>query len=358
MCQACTIDANVSGAFAEKMLGLLNGGAIALMVSVGHRAGLFDAMADGQAVTSQQLAKNAGRNERYCREWLGAMATGEIVEYDIATKQFRLPPEHAAWLTHDATPNNIAVPFQFLPILAQVEDEIVECFEHGGGVPYERYPRFHQIMAEESDQTVVSSLVESILPVADGVISRLESGIDVLDVGCGRGHAMMELAQRFPKSSFAGYDLSPEAIGYARTRAKELGLNNIRFEQRDLSAFAEPERYDFITGFDVIHDQKSPSGLLSGVQRSLRSGGVFLAQDIFGSSEVGHNIGGPVAPFVYTISCLHCMTVSLAQGGEGLGAAWGKELAVSMMRDAGFTDVKVNTLEHDVMNYFYVCRKA
>lgn len=357
MCQACSIRVQTPDEFAGKLLGYLNGGAVALMISVGHRTGLFDALAAGGPANSTELAHRAGLQERYTREWLGAMVTGEIVDYDPETQRYILPDSHAALLTQDAEAN-LAVPFQFLPVLAQVEDDLVDCFRNGGGVPYSKYPRFHEVMAEESDQTVVAGLEHAILPLVEGMKERLKAGASLLDVGCGRGHALMTLATLFPKSQFAGYDLSEEAIAYATAQAKARGLSNIRFLSRDLSSFAEPDTYDFITGFDVIHDQKSPSGLLKGVHASLKPGGVFLAQDILGSSDVAQNIGGPLAPFVYTISCMHCMTVSLAQGGAGLGAAWGRELAVSMMNDAGFSSVEVNTLDHDIMNYFYVCRKA
>ena len=356
MCQACAINVNTADEFAGKLLGFLNGGAVSLMISLGHRAGLFDALAAGGPATSIELAERTRLNERYVREWLGAMVTGEIVDYDPETQRYVLPESHAVLLTRDAEAN-IAVPFQFLPVLAQVEDEVLGCFRNGGGVPYAKFPRFHEVMAEESDQTVVAGLESAILPLVEGMTESLDAGASLLDVGCGRGHALMTLAERFPASSFTGYDLSNEAIAHARGEAEARGLTNIRFVARDLTEFADPEAYDFVTGFDVIHDQKSPAGLLAGVHASLKQGGVFLAQDILGSSDVARNIGGPLAPFIYTISCMHCMTVSLAQGGAGLGAAWGRELAVEMMTDAGFASVEVNTLEHDVMNYFYVCRK-
>ena len=357
MCQACSIRVESPDAFAQTLLGHLNGGAIALMISVGHRTGLFDALASGGPASSQELADRAGLNERYTREWLGAMVTGEIVDYDPEAQRYILPESHAALLTRDAAAN-LAVPFQFLPVLAKVEDEIVDCFRNGGGVPYSKFPRFHEVMAEESDQTVVAGLMEHILPLVDGMSEHLEAGASLLDVGCGRGHALMTLAAAFPKSEFVGYDLSEEAVEYASRESARRGLHNLRFAARDLTAFSEPDAYDFVTAFDVIHDQKSPAGVLSGVHAALKPGGVFLAQDILGSSDVARNIGGALAPFIYTISCMHCMTVSLAQGGAGLGAAWGRELAESMLADAGFDSVRVNTLDHDIMNYFYVCKKA
>src|SRR5690606_8453152 len=97
-----------------------------------------------------------------------------------------------------ARPNNMAATAQFISVLGQVEDDIVEAFRRGGGVPYEKYPRFHEVMAEESDQTVVAGLREHILPLVDGLVQRLEQGMEVVDIGCGSGRAMIELATLFP----------------------------------------------------------------------------------------------------------------------------------------------------------------
>jgi hypothetical protein len=204
------LDQSRVDAFAERMLGVLNHGALALMISVGHRTRLFDTMAGLPAATSQQIADAAGLNERYVREWLGSMVAGGVVRYDPATTQYTLPPEHAACLTRAASPNNMAATAQWLPLLGMVEDQIVERFAAGGGVPYSCYPRFHQVMAEESGQTVVEGLFDRSLPLAPGLIERLAEGIDVLDVGCGSGRAVIRLAREFPRSRFAGYDFSAE----------------------------------------------------------------------------------------------------------------------------------------------------
>ena len=212
-------DAERAEAFAGRMLETLNGGALAVMISVGHRTGLFDALATTDAATSQELADLAGLSERYVREWLGAMTTGRVVEYEPSTGKYRLPPEHAGWLTRAASPDNLAVTAQWIPTLATVEDDIVQCFEKGGGVPYERFDRFHEVMAEESNQTILSVLFSHILPLVEGATEKLEAGISALDLGCGRGRALLMLAERFPSSSFQGYDLSAAAIAYAREQA-------------------------------------------------------------------------------------------------------------------------------------------
>jgi len=342
--------------FAESMVEVINKGSLAVMLSIGHRTGLFDAM-DGQPpATSAEIAARAGLVERYVREWLGAMVVGGVVGYDPAGERYHLPPEHAACLTRAATPNNLAVYAQYIPLLGTVEDRVIECFASGGGVPYDAFPRFHEVMAEDSGQTVVPALLDHILPLAPGVRERLERGIDVLDVGCGRGLALALLAATFPNSRFTGYDLSAEAVAWARDNAARQRLTNLHFEARDLTSFDEPGSYDLITAFDAIHDQKRPDLLLAGIARALRPGGVFLMQDIGGHSHLPDNHGYALAPLLYTVSCLHCMTVSLAQDGLGLGAMWGRERAVEMLGAAGFADVAVHELAHDIQNVYFVGR--
>lgn len=146
----CDIEVQSGEEFAASVLQHLNGAAVALMLSVGHRTRLFDMLAALPAATSAELAEAAGLNERYVREWLSAMTTARIVSYDAERQRFTLPPLHAAFLTRAASPNNIAATAQFVPVLGAVEDRIVECFYRGGGVPYEAFGRFHNVMAEES----------------------------------------------------------------------------------------------------------------------------------------------------------------------------------------------------------------
>lgn len=359
MCTTCnTLNTEASDAFAGRMLEIANHGALALMISVGHRTRLFDTLTDLGASSADALARRAGLNERYVKEWLGAMVTGGIVDHDPDAVSYSLPPERAAWLTRSASPDNLAVTTQFIPLLGSVEDDIVECFQRGGGVPYARYRRFHEVMAEESSQTVVAGLEEHILPLIEGVLDRLEEGIDVLDIGCGSGRAMNWLARRFPNSRFRGYDFSEEAVANARREARLHSTTNIEFQVRDAAAIQETDCYDLITAFDAIHDQARPAAVLSAIQRSLRPGGVFLMQDIKAETPHHENIANPLAPLLYTVSCMHCMTVSLAAGGAGLGAMWGRQQAESMLFDAGFGPVEVRELPHDMMNYWYVVRKA
>ena len=353
------LDQAKAAAFEGRLVEALNAGALSLMVSVGHRTRLFDAMAELPPATSIEIARAAQLQERYVREWLGAMVAAGVVEYDAPSQTYRLPQEHAACLTRAAEPSNFAVFAQYIPLLGSVEDDVVRCFGEGGGVPYGRYARFHEVMAEDSGQTVLPVLRDHILPLVPGLIERLEVGIRVLDVGCGRGRALNLMAGWFPKSRFVGLDLSDDASAFGREEAERRGNSNVVFCARDLSRFdeeAERSAFDLVTTFDAVHDQANPRAVLRGIRLSLAPDGVYLAQDIKGSSHVQLNREHPVGTLLYTISCMHCMTVSLAQNGEGLGAMWGREKAEELMREAGFRSIEVHELPHDFQNYYYVCR--
>ena len=350
-------DETVAESFDERLLNILNNGAIASMLSIGHRTGLLDCMATLPSSTSAQIAAVAKLNERYVREWLGAMVTSRIVNYDSRNNCYVLPAEHAAFLTRNASPNNMAAFMQYIPLIGTVEDAIVDCFRHGGGVPYSAYHRFHEVMAEDSGQTVVAALQDYILPLVPGLQDRLIQGITVADIGCGRGRALQTLAGLFPNSRFLGYDLSTEAIEWATNEAKRLGIsNNLSYKVQDAAQVAESDQYDLILAFDAIHDQAQPAVVLQNIHRALKPDGLFLMQDVRASTHLEKNLDHPVAPLLYTVSCNHCTAVSLAAGGPGLGAMWGEELALEMLKTAGFSKVSVEQLEHDFQNNYYLAR--
>lgn len=344
--------------FEERLVGALNEAGMLMMLSMGHRLALFEAMQDGRALTSRDLADRTGLNERYVREWLGALTAAGVLTMSPSDHRYRLPPAHAALLTNDGEAN-MAVFTQYLPMMGQVEEDILHCFRHGGGVPYDRFPRFHAIMAEDSGQTVLAALFDHILPLAPELPERLDKGIRVLDVGCGRGKALILMAERYRNSEFSGYDLSEEAVAWARSQSKDKGLDNLTFEARDLSDFdqtATPGAFDLVTTFDAIHDQARPLNVLTGIRRTLKDDGIYLAQDIHAHTDHHKNTDHPVGAFLYALSIHHCMTVSLAQDGEGLGTMWGREQAVRYMETAGFRDIRVERLDHDIQNDYFICR--
>jgi SAM-dependent methyltransferase len=355
--QTSGLDRDKVREFSARVVDILNGGALMYMISVGHQTGLFDAMSTLTPSTSEQVAEAAGLNERYVREWLGAMVTGRIVEHEPSTRSYWLPPEHAASLTRAAGFRNLSVTAMILTALATVEQPVVRCFQEGGGVPYAAFERFDEIMAEVSARRFDAGLLTEAVPAVDGLKQQLESGIDAADVGCGQGRAVCILAEAFPASRFVGYDFSEDAVALASAEATAKGLKNAAFEVRDVTYLGQSGRFDFITAFDAIHDQARPDLVLRGIYDALKPGGTFLCVDFAASSNLEDNMALPGAPMTYTISTMHCMTVSLALGGMGLGTVWGEQKAVEMMKAAGFVSVEVKRLPSDRVNNHYIARK-
>ncbi len=349
-------DQNKADDFVERLVGALGEASMVIMTALGHRAGLFDALAARSPASSASVASEAGLAERYVREWLAVMVTSRVVDYDPQRQTYTLPTEYASSLTRAAGANNLAVSTQFLGIAASVEEEMLARFQSGEGLHYHHFERFHEIMAEDSAQTVVASLLEHIVPLAPDLEKRLETGIDCVDVGCGGGLALLRMAKAFPRSRFLGIDLCAEAFARTQARVASEGIENLCFEARDLSGVKSLGEFDLVMAFDAVHDQADPQGLLAMVRRSIRAGGMFLMQDIGGSRYLEKNLEDPFAPLLYTISLMHCTPISIGQGGPGLGAMWGVETAREYLLKAGFSNIEVRRLDHDPMNAYFICR--
>ena len=343
--------------FAGKLFGIYIDTGLSFMIDIGHRTGLFDALAEGG--TSQEIADRAGLSERHVREWLGAMVTGGIATYDPGAKTYALPPEHAACLTGD-NPSNLAKMAQFGTFIAKHVPAVARTFQEGGGIPYSAYrPEFTDLMDTLGRDTYDALLISGYLPAAEGLVDRLTSGIRVADLGCGAGHTTNLMAQAFPSSTFVGFDFADDAIAAATKEAESMDLSNVSFEVRDVRDLPKDPPFDLITAFDAIHDQADPARVLREAQEALAPGGTLFVVDIDASSNLEENIGNPMAPWLYVASTMHCMQVSLAMDGAGLGTAWGRQLATEMMQEAGFSSVEIkDTPPEDPANIIYLATKA
>lgn len=338
-------------AFGDRLQELVTGGALTMMIAIGHRTGLLEAAAGGWA-TSVELAERAGLDERYVREWVGAMVTGGILEF--AGDQVLLPPEHAELLT-GARASNVAPAAASLVALGTTLPQVQQCFTAGGGVPIAEYvggAEFGQTLRHVYDE----KLVDGFLDLAPGLIDRLRAGASVLDVGCGTGHAINVMAGAFPHSRFVGLDNSPDAIRLAEAERAALDLPNARFAVGDAAELAGGP-YDLVTAFDAVHDQQRPEAVLGAIRAVLAPGGTFFMVDTDFASGLADNVGNPYAPSAYAISLLFCVPTSRAAGGSGLGAVWGRELATELLAAAGFTDVVIRKSPRP-QNCVYVCTTA
>jgi SAM-dependent methyltransferase len=285
------------------------------------------------------------------------MATAGFVDYDPTTHTHSLPPERAVLLT-SASPMTMAPFSQLNTHLAKHVEEVATSFRDGGGVSYAAYrPEFTEVMDSIGRAAFDGLLVDAIVPLAPGLGEQMTTGARVADVGCGTGHALVLLGQAFPTSTFVGYDADTEAIARARAEAASFGLDNVSFEVTDAARLVPAAPFDAVFVFDAIHDQADPAGVLARINEMLVDGGTFLMKEPRVSSNLEDNIGNPFAPLVYAVSTLHCMQVSLAEGGAGLGTAFGEQVALRLLDEAGFGDVVVHEAPGDPIDAVYVATK-
>jgi SAM-dependent methyltransferase len=322
-----------------------------------YTSGMLSLMVDLGPATSEELAARARLHERYVREWLGAMVTGGIVLYDATSATYTLPAEHAAVLTGSGSAN-LAPLAQINTHLAKHLHQVAGSFRHGGGVPYSEFrPEFTDVMDAASRSLFDELLVDQWLALVPAVRDRLGAGARVADVGCGTGHSTVVLAAAFPASTVLGIDIAEDAIARASAEAGAVGVTNARFEVADAARFSASEPFDVVFSFDAIHDQVDPRAAVERIFEALAPGGAYVMVEPAASSHLEDNIANPLAPWLYGVSTLHCLTVSLAHDGAGLGTTWGRERARRLLEDVGFVDVAVHDAPGDPLDAIFVGTK-
>lgn len=353
--------------FSRRMVEILNGGALNLAMAIGYRTGLFEVLDQFDTPCElRTIAEKSGLSPRYIREWLGIMTTGGIVQLSRGAHGedlYYLPGSHGDLLCRRAGHSNLGVYTQEIPLLTLCAMEaVVNGFSTGAGINYEHYPRFQAFMSELANAKHRRTLVNELLPSVDGgrVVRRLDEGIQVCDLGCAEGVAVILMAKAFPRSRFTGIDLSEEVLRVARAEAVRENLTNLDFFAVDAATLKDrPEfksRFDYVTAFDAIHDQTHPLDALKGVHHCLAHEGIFSMVDIASSSNLADNLSHPMGSFLYCVSLMHCMPVGLVGGGSGLGMMWGRQKACEMLKEAGFTHVEVAEIPNDSFNFHFCCR--
>ncbi len=341
------IDQAKADAFVGKVLSDTAALAVTVMSSIGDRLGLFKNLAGQGAATSEELAERTHINERYVREWLGAMASAGYLEYAPATRRFTLPPDHIPVLAQEGGPVFFGGVQEEVVGLSGPINQLMQAFRSGGGVPMEAYdPSTWEGLTRFTNGWFENLLVPVWLPTMPEVQAKLERGALVADVGCGHGKALIKLAQTYPQSRYVGYDSFAPSIEQAKANAQAAGVaDRVRFERRDVSE-GLPEQYDVITTFDVVHDAVNPRSLLRAIRNALRPGGRYVCLEINSSDKLEENIG-LLGAFFYSVSVLYCMTSSLAHDGEGLGTVGIPESKMrELSAEAGFSHVRRVPMEN------------
>ncbi len=337
---------------AFRVVGDMGGAFVMALGYVGDRLGLFKAMAGAGPMTSADLAAKTKLNERYVREWLRAMVAAEYINYDPPAQKYVMTEEQAFVLANEDSPMFVGGGFHFTTPSIWNVPKIMEAFRNGGGISYseigeeipaaiERFfgPGYRNFLAKEW------------LAAVPGLTAKLERGASVADVGCGCGQSTVVMAKAFPKSKVLGIDYHGPSIERARKLAAAGGLTNVQFIQGPAEQVPRDRKYDLVCSFDCIHDMVNPRATLKAIREALAADGVYIWSEPNCSANA-HENRNPIGRAFHAISPVHCMTVSLAHDGEGLGTVIGEQGARTLAKDAGFTHFERLPIQNPFNQFF------
>jgi SAM-dependent methyltransferase len=340
--------------YAQRVMAYKMGEMVSLMIHIGDELGLYDAMAGQDRVNAESLATATGLDERWLLEWLRGQGAAGIVDH-LGDEYFQLPDVAAVAFLNEDSPAYLRGFFS-KPPSHEILDKTIDAFRTGIGVSWGAHGDGASHFLCRTNRPFHVQLPDKVIPLIDGLAQRLNEGGSVLDVGCGSGTALTEMAKAFPNSAFVGLD--PAANMIAEAIERYIDLDNARFVVGYGEEIDEADTYDLVTTFDCMHDMTDPQGTMAAVRRSLKSDGAWLIKDIRAQDEYADNLENPVAPMMYGFSVLYCMSSALSKpGGAGLGTlGFPPRVCEDMGREAGFTRFEILDYEGDPFNYYYVLR--
>jgi len=333
--QHTSIDPARLDAFLGRAVGDLGAAISATLVLAGDQLGLYKALAT-RAMTSAELANATDTSERYVREWLGNQSASGYVDYDADSNRYQLNAEQTACLADPDGPVDLPGAYEIVEDAFHCLDRTLDNFRTGKGMEWgEHHPCLFHGTERFFRAGYNMHLVGEWLPALDGALAKLQSGARVADIGCGHGISTVVMAKAFPNSEFIGYDYHPASIDTARQRAKDAGVDNVRFEVADATGYGEKD-FDLIAFFDCLHDMADPVGAARHACHALKPDGHCLLVEPFAGDTVASNLN-PVGRVYYGASSQICVPVSLARNGPALGAQAGEARLRQVMTEGGFS---------------------
>lgn len=342
---------------ADKVFRDMAGAMTAGMAYVGTRTGLFRAMHGKGPMRLGEVVRASALQPRYVEEWLKGMVCAGYLEYDPSAETFALPEEHAYFLASDGTDHFVGGLFAMVPVLLRVAPQVAQASEKGGGVSFEEFgPECVTAIDMVNRGQYEYRLTDYWLKALPDVVSRLEAGGRILDVGCGVGRVCMTLAKAFPAAEVVGVDPDAESIRQANAVAKSVGLEaRVRFLAQRTGDLEPGDGFDLIMMCDCLHDLAQPVATLKEVRTLLKPAGSLFIVEPKAADRLEDN-RNPVATMFYGFSLFHCMTQSLARGGAGLGTCLGPAGTEKLVREAGFARFQVLDIKSQV-SLFYAARQ-
>jgi SAM-dependent methyltransferase len=304
---------------------------------IGDRLGLFSLLATGEPLTSVQIAQRAGLNERYVREWASTMAAAGYLDYQPTNAAFLMTPEQAMVLAREDNTFFTAGAFQYAVACYRQIGKLKEAFRDGGGVPFADFgPDIVEAIERLFHCGYEAWVADQWIPAVPALKAKLDAGAEVAEVGCGAGQCIVPLAAAYPKSSFTGFDVDAASLARARAKAaNRVGTDHLAFAQVPAERIPDADRFDLVMAFNCIHDMANPRGALAAIRRALKPAGILMWSEADAADRLEENLT-PIGRTMYAASSMHCLTVSLAHGGEGLGSVIGEGLARDLANEAGF----------------------
>lgn len=338
----------------------LEGAVTSGMIHLGDQLGLYTALKDAtEPITTAELAERTGLHERWVREWAHNQASARLIEVDETGEQFSLSPEAAVVLASPDHPAFGMGMFHRLPQTMATLTVMPESFRTGVGHDYDSHGPEGAVGIERSFEPWNRAfLLPAVLPSLEGVVDKLAAGATVADVGCGAGGAVLLMAEAYPDSRFHGYDISRYALGRAEQKREEAGATNAHFHDPRQEPLPSNHSVDLITTFDCIHDMTDPQAMMHTLRQAIADDGTWLLVDIKAHDTFVENAAkNPMAPLMYGISVLSCMSSALSEpGGAGLGTlGLSMAKAQEMAAAAGFSRFRKLDVDHSV-NAFYEIR--
>jgi SAM-dependent methyltransferase len=336
--QARAIDQTKLDEFMGRFVGDLGAAVSASLVVIGDRLGLYRAMADGEPVSSEQLAERTGTDARYVREWLSNQAAGGYVTYHADSDTFSLTPEQSLALAQEGSPAFVPGAFQLATSLTKDDEKITRAFRTGEGVGWHEH--HHDLFAGTERffrPGYAANLIDSWIPALEGVEERLTAGARVADVGCGHGASTLLMAQAFPACELVGFDYHDASVERARAAAAEAGLEGrVSFEVASAKDYPG-EGYDLVAMFDCLHDMGDPVGAAAHVRETVADDGTWMIVEPFANDRLADNLN-PVGRVFYGASTLVCTPASRDQEvGLALGAQAGEARLREVVGAGGFS---------------------
>lgn len=345
---------------AERLFSSTLGALDVVSIHLGDRLGLYAALRDHGPLTSAALAVRAGIAPRYAREWLEQQTIAGLLEVDAATaepdeRQFFLPPEHVGALADPQAIDHFTPVIRIVATAASRVDELAEAYRTGGGVPWEAYgPGMRTGQAEGNRPAYLHLLAQEWFPAVPGLVEMLRAGARVADVGCGEGWSSIAMALGFTEVTVDGFDIDADSVDAARQHAHEAGVaDRVTFHLVDAGALTEHGGYDLVTAFECIHDLPDPVAVLRTMRDLVKPGGIVMVMDERVPETYTGQPGDPVEQLMYGFSLTVCLPDSMSTSPS---RATGTVMRPAVLREyaleAGFADVEVLPIEHDLWRFY------